>query len=267
MRNQIAAASLLLSSFGYGESPPINQARLLLTYLRGGDYAHAGDKEAIDLVISKVLELSPEVLEGPCLDVGSGFGGTANYLHQLQFHSIFGIDIDESAVKYAQEHYPTLSFIRGNAHEVTNFFGSDYFSFIYLFNVLYSIQDKTSLLKKLTQIAKPGAILAIFDYTTKETTPQLNDLADNPMHPVVIQEIRNTLEKLGWDIVEITDLSSHFLTWYQNLLKKMDKEAILLSHLFAEEDISKVRRTFDTIERWLSSSLLGGSVIYAKRQS
>jgi SAM-dependent methyltransferase len=267
MKNRILAGSLMLSCFVYGTSPPINQARLLLTHLRGGDYAHAGDEEAIDLVISKVLELSPQVLEGPCLDVGSGFGGTANYLQQLQFHSIFGIDIDEAAIKYAQEHYPHIPFIQGNAHHVNELFDSDYFSFIYLFNVLYSIKNKKDLLEKITQIAKPGAVLAIFDYTVKETAIQLNDLADKPMYPIVIQETRSTLEELGWDVMEITDLSLHFLVWYQTLLQKMEGEETLLSSQFAEKDIIKVRTTFSTIERWLSSSILGGSVIYAKRQN
>jgi SAM-dependent methyltransferase len=213
----------MFSYFAYGASPPINQARLLLTHLRGGDYAHAGDAEAIDLVISKVLELSPYVVEGPCLDVGSGFGGTANDLHRLQFHSIFGMDIDAAAVKYAQEHYPHISFIQGNACQANELFDSESFSFIYLFNVLYSIENKVSLLAALTHIARPGALLAIFDYTTKKTSLRLNDLADKPMYPIVITELKSTLEELGWDVMEITDLSSHFLTWYQAASKNLFK--------------------------------------------
>jgi hypothetical protein len=51
--------SLMLSCYVYGSQPQINEPRLLLTHLRDGDYAHAGDKKAIDLVISKLLEISP----------------------------------------------------------------------------------------------------------------------------------------------------------------------------------------------------------------
>lgn len=258
--------SLMFSCFAFG-TPPLNEARLLLTNLRGGDYAHAGDEEAIDLVISKVLELSPQTLQGPCLDVGSGFGGTASYLHRLHFSSIFGVDLDEAAVRYAQEHYPQVPFTHGNAHQVTEFFDPDYFSFIYLFNVLYAIENKSSLLAKLSQVAKSGAILAIFDYTTKQTDLQLNDLAGKPMHPIVVSELKSVLKETGWEVIEITDLSPNFLTWYQILLQKLETESPLLSLRFSESSLMKVRTTFRTIESWLSSSLLGGVVIYAKRAS
>ena len=39
-----------------------------------------------------------------------------------------------------------------------------------------------------------------------------------------------------------------------------------LSTRFAEPTITRVKMTFDTLEKWLSSSLLGGAVIYAKRK-
>lgn len=63
----------------------MNTARLLLANLRGGDYAHPGDKDAIDMVIRKVLELSPDIQKGICLDIGSGLGGTANYMYESGF--------------------------------------------------------------------------------------------------------------------------------------------------------------------------------------
>ena len=258
--------SLMLSCFAFS-APPLNEARLLLGHLRGGDYAHAGDEEAIDLVISKVLELSPQTLQGPCLDVGSGFGGTASYLHRLHFSSTFGIDLDEAAVRYAQEHYPQITFTNGNAHQVTEFFDPDYFSFIYLFNVLYAVEDKPSLLKKLSKVAQPGALLAIFDYTTTQADLQLNDLAGKPMYPIVVSELKSVLKETGWELIEITDLSPSFLTWYRILLKKLEAESPLLSIRFSESSLTKVRTTFRTIENWLSSSLLGGVVIYAKRTS
>jgi hypothetical protein len=82
---------------------------------------------------------------------------------------------------------------------------------IYLFNVLYSIENKTDLLTKITQIAKPGAVLAVFDYTTETHGLQLKDLAEKSMHPLVVEGVVNVLNELVWDVIEVADLSVHFL--------------------------------------------------------
>lgn len=244
--------------------PPdkMNTARLLLANLRGGDYAHAGDKEAIDMVIKKILSLSPEIQKGVCLDVGSGLGGTADYIYNLDFHSIYGIDLDQAAVEHAQKHYPQIQFLTANANDVAKLFNREFFSFIYLFNVLYAIEDKSSLLKNLHDVAKPGAILVLFDYTTEQTPFYLKDLAGKPMHPIVLKELEKTLKDTGWETIEIDDLSSHFLRWYRDLLDKIENEQEILDK-FSESDITKVKATFSTIYEWLKTSQLGGAVIYA----
>ncbi len=72
----------------------LNQARLMLSELRGGDFTHAGDREAVDMVITKIKQEASEVLNGNCLDVGCGFGGTADYLVKNGFKHVWGIDID-----------------------------------------------------------------------------------------------------------------------------------------------------------------------------
>ncbi len=243
----------------------MNTARLLLANLRGGDYAHAGDKEAIDMVIEKALRLSPEIQKGACLDVGSGLGGTANYIYNLGFHSIYGIDLDQAAIEHAKGHYPQIQFLAANANDVAELFDRELFSFIYMFNVLYAIEDKPLLLKNLYDIAKPGALLALFDYTTKQTSFHLKDLAGKPMYPLVLKELEKNLKEAGWEIIEIDDLSSHFLAWYQALLNKIETEQVALSHQFSELDIAKVTTTFNAIFEWLKTSQLGGAVVYARK--
>jgi hypothetical protein len=59
-----------------------NNLRFILFQLRNGDYAHAGEEEAIDLVIKNISAT------GSVLDVGSGFGGTLNYFHSKGFFMI-----------------------------------------------------------------------------------------------------------------------------------------------------------------------------------
>jgi ubiquinone/menaquinone biosynthesis C-methylase UbiE len=249
----------------FSNSNKINSARVLLTHLREGDYAHAGDKEAIHMVVRRVLKLAPDIQNGPCLDVGSGFGGTADYLYRLKFHSIYGIDIDEAAVEYAKKRYQEVQFFAANADQISDVFEPHFFSFIYFFNVLYAIQDKKMILEQCFQVAKPGAILALFDYTTKQPAFHLEDLAGKPMYPIVLNQLAKDLEAIGWEIVDITDLSAHFLIWYQTLLTKMEQEQSALSDRFSQGDILKVKTTFSMIFEWLQTSLLGGAVVYARK--
>lgn len=60
-----------------GEKPVvIDKTRLLLSKIKQGDFTHAGDQEAVNLVLNKVRDSSPKVLQENCLEIGCGFGGT-----------------------------------------------------------------------------------------------------------------------------------------------------------------------------------------------
>lgn len=50
----------------------------ILALVREGDYAHAGEEEAIELSMSGVGKDARRVI----LDAGCGRGGTADYLHK-----------------------------------------------------------------------------------------------------------------------------------------------------------------------------------------
>ncbi len=255
--------------FSFADSPPpkINTARVLLSKLRGGDYAHAGDREAIDLVIQKAIKLSPEIIQGNSLDVGSGFGGTANDLYAYGFHHIYGIDIDEAAVAYAQKNYPRVNFLTSDAKNVTAVFEPKFFSFIYLFNVMYAIEDKKGTLQSLNTVAKPGAILAVFDYSDKGKGFPLMDLAGKPIYPIVTTTFQSDLIDAGWEVLEIMDLSDAYITWYENLLNTLSKEKDVLARDFSKEDIDKVEMIFGTMLKWLQDGSLGGSLIFAEKRN
>lgn len=248
-----------------GSTPKVNSARMLLAKLRGGNYAHAGDKEAVDMVIRKVLQMSPEIRNGHCLDVGSGFGGTANDIYEMGFQSIWGIDLDEAAVNYAKKLYPHIHFVHADAASTSQLFEPDFFSFIYLFNVAYAIEDKEALLQSLYKVARPGATLAIFDYSTEQRSFDFKDLAGKAMHPIVLTDLNKSLAESGWQMCETIDVTDQFISWYHTLLEKLEKEHGQLSLQFSEEDISRVRRTFETLTQWLENSLMGGVIILCKK--
>lgn len=237
----------------------LNTSRLILSRLRKGDYTHAGDKEAIDLVLCRALELSSEIVQGPCLDVGSGLGGTAQVFCERGFQKIYGIDLDEAAVSHAQKNYPQIQFSVLNALSASDFFPKEMFSFIYLFNVLYAIEDKKAVLEQLTRIAKPGSLLAIFDYTSKKSV-SLIDFAGKPIHPMDLNMLQRDLKLFGWDVLDVVDLSSHYVAWYQNLLTKLSKKRSDLLLEFSKEEI-------DLVEEGLNLLLqLGGAMIFARKK-
>lgn len=245
--------------------PSLNQARLILSQLRSGDFTHAGDKEAIDMVVTKVKQEYPEVLKGNCLDVGCGFGGTADYLVKQGFKHIWGIDIDKSTIAYAKSKYKGVAFSTLDAASVSTQFNKEFFSFVYLFNVLYAIEDKVFVLRQLAKVAKPGAVLMIFDYSVIDSNEPILDLAGNPMRPISTKEIRQQLQESGWEVLEVRDLCGNFITWYEQLLQKLEEKKQELKGNFLEKDIAKFSATYIHILHHLRRKTLGGLIIYAKR--
>ncbi len=246
-------------------APQLNQARLILSQLRGGDFTHAGDKEAVDMVVTKLKQDHPEVLKGNCLDVGCGFGGTADYLVKQGFKRVWAIDIDKSTIKYAKSKYKGVEFSTLDAASLSSHFNKGFFSFMYLFNVLYAVEDKAAVLKQLAEVSKPGAILMIFDYSTVNSSEPILDLAGNPMRPISTKKIRQQLQESGWEVLEVRDLSDNFITWYEQLLQKLDDKKQELNGHFLEKDIAKFSATYIQILHNLNRKTLGGLMIYAKR--
>lgn len=166
--------TILLNSFSANAQP--NSKRLLLSTLRGGDYAHAGDVEAIDLVLAKLLEIKPKIKFGNVLDVGCGFGGTLDYLRNKGLKNLFGIDINSDSINYAKIKYPNIQFDALDALELGSFYPKETFDLVIMFNSIYAIKDKLKLLAALSKVSKPGAFLVIFDYSVSKQNEALTIL-------------------------------------------------------------------------------------------
>ncbi len=248
--------------------PKINTTRLVLTKIREGDYLHAGEEEAIDMVLKKVLTLDRKLPAKAALDVGSGLGGTANYFYQQGFKDIQGIDLDPAAIAYTKVKYPHISFTESNALELDKLYPSPSFSLIYLFNVIYAIQDKATLIKKLSALTVQNGILVLFDYAEgkRRTDFPIIDKENTAIYPLQIDDIKKDLDAAGWKIIDINDLTQNYIVWYQGLVRKINNPSSQVVSEFSQAELSQVNKMYSYLLDLLEKGDLGGVVIYATKK-
>lgn len=245
----------------------LNPQRLLLAKLRCNDFIHAGDEHAIDLVLRDIHKIITPGLDMQALDVGCGLGGTAYAMQQKGLGQVSGIDIDDAAIEqYAKIHYPDVSFFACDVMNAEDIFGKQHFDIIYMFNAFYAFLDQQASLYALASIAKPGAVLAIFDYSLIDTQQPfvLQDLAGKPMHPVIMAQLYGWLANAGWELVEEKNLSQQYMEWYQELIIKLEKNRYTLIQEFSQPVYDKVYFAFANLLMQLKQKILGGMVVYAR---
>lgn len=255
-----------ISCLGFSSSiPERNPTRVLLTRLRGGDYAHAGDRDAVDFVVKRALALCPGIEQGSCLDIGSGFGGTGERIRELGFSSVSGFDVDVASVEYARKRYPEVMFTAADVRNLVRVFPPNFFSFLCAFNVLYAVEEKSSAIRELFALAKPGACLAIFDYTTTRESGDCFDFSGKPMYPIRLETFKEDLLSAGWEIIEIIDMADRFVDWYALCLEK----AALLRNSDPEcgssLELSRIEATFTELRNRIVRGEWGASLFYARK--
>ena len=82
------------------------EGKRILALIRDGDYAHAGEEEAIE----RALRSIPKNPRNWILDVGCGRGGSAEYLRRHGWGNLVGIDRENDSIEYAKAIYPDVEF-------------------------------------------------------------------------------------------------------------------------------------------------------------
>jgi len=242
--------------------------RLLLAKVRNGDYAHPGDEEAIDLLLARAMNYCVLTQSSKILDAGCGLGGTAQYVKNKTNAEVSGVDIDSVAIAHAKTTYAGIKFFTGDILNSQQVFSDQQFQLLYMFNVLYSIEDKVACLKNLAKNATPHAVLAIFDYTqTVSTDLSMTDLAGKTMYPLSLSDLKVIFDAAGWELVEILDLRDNYLKWYEQFLQKIVamKEKELLNE-FSQATYQRVFDTFSNLLQNLRDNTLSGALIIGKKK-
>lgn len=257
----------------------INNPRLLLSKLRNGDFAHAGDREAIDIVLSELDKLKAHSTfsekkmikqkeHEKILDVGCGYGGTADYIRHKINCDMYAIDIDPVAIAHASRHYSGINLFNVDVFSVDKILDLEYFDIILMFNVFYCLANQKEALKKLIKIAKPGAFLVIFDYVKLDNfKDQLIDFSGKLMNPMRLDELSKDFVEVGWELIKFVDITQKYHNWYGDFLQKLKANKNLLLNEFDESVIHNVESTFASLVCLIEKKHMGGGIVYARKMA
>src|SRR5260370_3226386 len=117
------------------------EGKRILALIRDGDYAHAGEEEAIERALCSIPKSPHEWI----LDVGCGRGGSAEYLHRHGWGNLAGIDRDHDSIEYARATYPNCEFHTCDVLDVPATVGRE-FDGIYMLNALYAVANQRDAL-------------------------------------------------------------------------------------------------------------------------
>lgn len=241
------------------------QGKRLVSTIRGSDYAHAGEEEAI----IKCLEPFQKDSSRLVLDAGCGQGGTAHYIQKSGWGKVTGFDIESDSIEYAKIKYSDITFKTFDIDDVEENSFNEMFNLICLFNSYYAFKDQENALNSLYKIAEKNCDLVIFDYTdlsTDKNNPLI--VENNPKSnftPIKLSTIENSIKKSGWSFINIKNLDKEYEIWYESLLELIFKNKNIIIEKYGENGYSKAVNRYSNIYNAIREKILGGCILYARR--
>lgn len=235
----------------------------ILALVRGGDYAHAGEEEAIEIALAAL----PKVRARQILDAGCGRGGTAAYMQARGWGAVTGIDIEPNSIDYARRTFPALSFLCCDIADVGAHVPQP-FDVVTLFNVLYALPDQAAALRALAGRAKPGATLIVFDYIDRGgyvDAPIMD--AGKPFlpHPPASSELGRLLREGGWRLQSVDDLTAHYERWYAALVDEIEDKRAAIEALAGHDAYAHVLGRYTGLLSAIREGRLGGALVYGEK--
>jgi SAM-dependent methyltransferase len=239
------------------------QGKEILALVRDGDFAHAGEEEAIALALA-ALPRNPDRL---ILDAGCGRGGTAAYMQEHGWGRVTGVDIERKSIAYARAAYPAATFVCCDIGALATHVQS-LFDVITLFNVLYALPDQRPALRSLASRAKANARLMVFDYVDLgryQDDPVLDSEKPFLPNPPMLADLSGLLKSAGWQMSSLVDLSDDYARWYAALVGKIEAKRDAIETLAGGEAFAHVRGLYSGLLSAITEGRLGGALIYAER--
>lgn len=237
----------------------------LVSYARQGDFAHAGEEDAIELVMKKY----DKNINNKILDAGCGLGATANYIQEHGWGTVTGFDIESESIEHAAKHYSSIDFYASDVNQIDSLL-PQIFDIICMFNSFYAFNDQSTALSALNNIAIPSSQLAIFDYSIESKNNENKFYREASkdqisFKPIVINEIESLLISTKWRMKNLVNISDKYLRWYSDLLNKLEKYQDNIVSEFGENAFVKAIQTYSDIHSAILKNELGGVVVYAEK--
>lgn len=235
------------------------EGKQILAFIRGGDYAHAGEEEAIELIMSRF----PKDRHRTILDVACGLGGTANYIQAHGWGQVTGFDIDQPAIDYAKKKYSSIEFFASAVADAPNFLRGRTFDLICIVHAFVCFSDQLTALKALRQLAKETTQLVIFEYTDlapKGKNPLVRE-GQNPFLPIRLTEFDSMLEQSGWKQSECHCLDAQFERWYADFLDRIETKKDEIEERFGAGSAAYAKERYTSIYNGYRDKLLGGCLL------
>lgn len=229
-----------------------------LSIVREGDYAHAGEIDAIELCFENINKESNRKL----LDVGCGLGGTANYIQENGWGNVVGIDIQGEIIESAKERYQSLSFYTCDVLKVTDVI-KDTFDIIYMFNAFYAFSNQERALQEIAKLANTNSTLIIFDYVDNRIKRE-GEIFRSCKNPIILSEIENLLERSGWKSTKIVNLTTEYEQWYKQFLDRIKNKSHEIINIIGEDGYNLFLSSYENILELIQNEELSGCVLFAK---
>ena len=233
----------------------------VLALVRDGDFAHAGEEEAILRCFESVQPTAEQWL----LNVGCGRGGTAHYLQSRGWGHVVGINVEGDSIAQARQRYPGVTFHVCNVARLANVV-EHRFDVLYALNAFYAFPDQAAAFAALRAVAGRGARLVVFDYVDRGDygrAPILRDGEPFLPHPLQPATIEGTLTAARWSLDEIETVDRDYERWYSDLLQRIDAKRLPITALAGAEAFVAVRGLYADLLDAIRRGALGGAIVRA----
>ena len=227
--------------------------------IRGNDFAHAGEEEAIDRVFSMLFRDPNRKI----LDIGCGQGKTAELLQDQDFGQVTGVDREEASISYANEHYSKVEFFCSDVVDIDEK-TKKRFDIICAFNAFYAFPDQLQALKALKKVAAVSAELLLFDYVDYGGCRREDEDLSKIFYPIDFNVIDELLEEAGWEKTSVENLDKEYKRWYSDFLEKMKNKKTELIEEFGEDAYQYAYKNYVGLLKSIEEKKLGGCILRAK---
>jgi SAM-dependent methyltransferase len=233
----------------------------ILSLVREGDYAHAGEEESIELAMKHVPKCRDKVI----VDAGCGRGGTAEYIRKNGWGRIIGFDIEPTSIETARRAYPNVEFHVSDVSDAdaTIKIKADV---ICMFNAFYCFPDQARALRSLRKIAKPDSKLVVFDHVDRGgyDSGALMD-AGSPFlpNPLELTELPILLSANGWTMDVVDEVHSEYIRWYAGLVSRIELRRVDIVAFAGDAGYDHVHSLYRGLLNAALQGTLGAAIVAA----